>query len=78
MQETRPATSLRKLSISQRQCRFFDEPMQSEIPAYSTSTCHIMCRYHYALRVCGCKPYFYHTLGKFTSNTGVGVLLNVA
>ncbi|GLV31946.1 pickpocket 3 [Carabus blaptoides fortunei] len=63
MQETRPADSLRRLSVSQRQCRFLDEPISGEIPVYSTSICHMLCRYHYAMRVCGCKPFFYHTLG---------------
>lgn len=65
MQETRPSGSLRRLSVKQRQCRFFDEPMSVEIPAYSTSICHILCRYHYAMKVCGCKPFFYHILGKY-------------
>lgn len=62
MQETTSAISLRRLSVSQRGCRFEDEPLTNDIPVYSTSICYILCRYKLVLKLCGCRPFFYHTL----------------
>lgn len=63
MQETTSAVALRRLSVSQRGCRFEDEPLTNDISVYSTSICYIICRYKLALKLCGCRPFFYHTLG---------------
>lgn len=66
MQETVASSNLRSLTPSQRQCRFDDEPLTNDISAYSNSICYIMCRYRLAMKYCGCKPFFYHFLGKIT------------
>ncbi|XP_017781531.1 PREDICTED: uncharacterized protein LOC108566244 [Nicrophorus vespilloides] len=62
MQETIASVNLRYLLPSQRQCRFDDEPINSDIPAYSASICYISCRYRLVLKLCGCKPFFYNNL----------------
>lgn len=64
MQETTSAVSLRSLRPSQRKCRFEDEPQTNDIAVYSTSICYIICRYKMTLKLCGCRPFFYHKFGK--------------
>ncbi|KAJ3659698.1 hypothetical protein Zmor_011372 [Zophobas morio] len=72
MQETESSPSLKYLSPSQRNCRFYDEPISAELPVYSSSLCYIICRYKLALRLCGCKPFFYHKLdGKVCNLSGL-------
>lgn len=63
MQETTSAIALRKLTPSQRNCRFEDEPLTKSLPIYSASTCYILCRYKVVMKLCGCRPFFYHKLG---------------
>lgn len=67
MQETTSAIELRQLSPSQRNCRFEDESLTKDIPVYSSSICYMNCRYKTALKLCGCRPFFYHTYGKFNA-----------
>ncbi|KAJ8956497.1 hypothetical protein NQ318_019215, partial [Aromia moschata] len=62
MIETVSSPDIRYLSPTQRRCRYDDEPLTNDISAYSTSICHIICRYNLALKLCGCKPFFYHFL----------------
>ncbi|XP_049820615.1 sodium channel protein Nach-like [Aethina tumida] len=62
MQETLASPGLRKLTPSQRRCRFDDEPIHRDFPVYSTSICYIGCRYNLAMQLCGCKPFFYNFL----------------
>lgn len=64
MQETSADESLKRLLPSQRQCRFDDEPITNDLPVYSTSICYIVCRYRLVMKLCGCRPYFYHNMGK--------------
>lgn len=65
MIETSASPVIRYLTPSQRKCRFDDEPLTNDVPVYSTSICYIICRYKMALKLCGCKPFFYHFLGKW-------------
>nr|CAH7764769.1 unnamed protein product [Callosobruchus chinensis] len=62
MIETGASPDIRYLSPSQRRCRFDDEPLTDKVPYYSTTICFVMCRYEMALKLCGCKPFFYHFL----------------
>ncbi|XP_064212424.1 sodium channel protein Nach-like isoform X1 [Tribolium castaneum] len=63
MQETESSLALRDLSPLQRKCRFYDEPISDELPVYSSSLCYMECRYKLALKLCGCRPIFYHNFG---------------
>lgn len=64
MIETSASSNIKYLAPSQRKCRFEDEPFTKDIPIYSNSLCHMQCRYRMALKLCGCKPFFYHILGE--------------
>ncbi|RZC36042.1 pickpocket protein 11-like, partial [Asbolus verrucosus] len=72
MQETESSLALRDLTPSQRKCRFYDEPIVSDIAVYSSSICYMMCRYKLAIKLCGCRPFFYHNFGgKICNVTGL-------
>ncbi|KAJ8919002.1 hypothetical protein NQ315_016906 [Exocentrus adspersus] len=72
MIETISTPDLRYLSPTQRRCRFDDEPLTGEVSFYSTSICYVLCRYKLALKLCGCKPFFYHFLpGKVCDINGL-------
>ncbi|CAH1969817.1 unnamed protein product [Acanthoscelides obtectus] len=62
MTETDASPDIRYLSPTQRRCRFDNEPLTNNLPYYSTTICFVMCRYEMALKLCGCKPFFYHFL----------------
>lgn len=49
---------LRKLSIVQRKCLFNDESIQ-QLPVYSYNACILVCRAKAAMKLCGCRPYYY-------------------
>jgi len=59
------APELRRLSPSQRRCRFMDEPMDNTIPVYSYNVCRMICRRNLALKLCKCTPHFYPYPGKY-------------
>lgn len=72
MQETESSLALRDLSPSQRKCRFYDEPISSKLPVFSSSLCYMECRYELALKLCGCRPLFYHNFnGKLCDLKGL-------
>lgn len=50
--------SLRQLTIVQRKCLFSDETIQ-QLPVYSYNACNLVCRAQAAIRMCGCRPYYY-------------------
>lgn len=54
----RASDVLRKLSIVQRKCLFNDESIQ-QLPVYSYNACILVCRAQAAIRLCGCRPYYY-------------------
>ncbi|XP_022173216.1 acid-sensing ion channel 4-like isoform X2 [Myzus persicae] len=62
--EMTSAPELRRLSPSQRRCRFMDEPMDDTIPVYSYNVCRMICRRNLALKMCKCTPHFYPYPGK--------------
>lgn len=64
MHETRASDDLRLLLPFQRKCRFYDEPLTEDASVYSVSFCYITCRYKVVLKYCGCRPFFYHHMGK--------------
>ncbi|XP_050430604.1 sodium channel protein Nach-like [Adelges cooleyi] len=57
--EMTSAPELKRLSPSQRQCRFMNEPMDTSTPVYSYNICRMLCRRKLALKYCGCAPHFY-------------------
>lgn len=63
MQETVSDNSLKSLSPAQRRCRFENEPVTKQIKYYSSSICYTLCRYNLVMKLCGCRPFFYHNLG---------------
>lgn len=70
--ETYSLEDLRYLSPQQRNCRFDDEPLTNNLPAYSTGLCSMECRHRLALDLCGCKPFFYNFLpGKVCNMEGL-------
>ncbi|XP_074038745.1 sodium channel protein Nach isoform X1 [Leptinotarsa decemlineata] len=64
MIEADSSPDIKYLSPSQRMCRFDDEPITNDVTGYSLSICYTVCRYKLALKLCGCKPFFYHFLAK--------------
>lgn len=66
MIETSASKNIKYLSMAQRKCRFEDEALSKEISVYSTSMCKMMCRYKMAMSFCGCKPFFYNFLCKYS------------
>lgn len=62
MQETDASASLRFLSPSQRKCRFDDEPLDATSKHYSISICYMSCRHSLVMKLCNCRPFFYHNL----------------
>ncbi|KAF5273416.1 hypothetical protein FQA39_LY07433 [Lamprigera yunnana] len=62
MEETSSSSTLRNLSPSQRNCRFYDEPQSKDVPVYSFSICNMVCRHHMIMYKCGCRLFFYHFL----------------
>ncbi|XP_065170058.1 acid-sensing ion channel 5-like [Atheta coriaria] len=60
MQHASANPKLKTLSPAQRKCRFDDEPLTKDIPAYSTSICYMACRLKLVKKLCGCRPFFYH------------------
>ncbi|CAH1173544.1 unnamed protein product [Phaedon cochleariae] len=62
MIETDSSPDIRSLKPSQRNCRFEDEPFAADMGVYSTATCQMTCRKQLAIKLCGCKPHFYHFL----------------
>lgn len=50
--------ALRSLRIVQRKCMFNDESIE-KLPVYSYNICNLVCRAKAALRLCGCRPYYY-------------------
>ncbi|XP_050295569.1 sodium channel protein Nach-like [Anthonomus grandis grandis] len=60
--ETFTLEDARYLSPNQRKCRYEDEPHRPNLPGYSVGICSMMCRYELALKLCGCKPFFYSFL----------------
>ncbi|KAL7015092.1 hypothetical protein ACKWTF_016271 [Chironomus riparius] len=76
MLETVASDELRKLRIAQRKCYFIDESSDN-LPVYSFNACKMMCRAKTALRLCGCKPYFYPFLNGTTCTALGHLCLNV-
>lgn len=64
--ETYSLNDIRYLTPQQRKCRFEDEPLTNNVPVYSNSICTMECRYRLAMEKCGCRPFFYLFLGKFS------------
>ncbi|CAH1404772.1 unnamed protein product [Nezara viridula] len=59
-QETVASKDLRRLDPKQRQCRFYNEPLEkSDDEIYSYNYCRMKCRKSMAFEYCGCAPYFY-------------------
>lgn len=70
--ETHSAPEIRYLTPDQRKCRFDDEPYTKNVPVYSSSICYIECKSKWALKTCGCKPFYYKFLsGKLCDIQGL-------
>ncbi|BET03499.1 Amiloride-sensitive sodium channel [Nesidiocoris tenuis] len=52
------APDLKSLGISQRKCRFTDEPLPGD-KFYSYNMCRMRCRKQAMMQICGCVPFFY-------------------
>lgn len=64
-QETVASKDLRRLDPKQRQCRYYNEPLEhSNDEVYSYNYCRMKCRKNMAFEYCGCAPYFYKKEGK--------------
>ncbi|XP_066246989.1 acid-sensing ion channel 5-like [Euwallacea similis] len=77
--ETYSLGDIRYLSPQQRKCRFEDEPLSDQIPAYSIGLCFMECRYRLAMERCGCRPFFYNFLeGKECNMEGLLCLSKIS
>ncbi|KAK9730277.1 Amiloride-sensitive sodium channel [Popillia japonica] len=53
---------VRRLSVAQRKCRFYDESNLKRSPVYSYVLCRMECRASLAQKLCGCIPHFYRRI----------------
>lgn len=61
----RSSEELRKLTIAQRKCLFSDESIK-ELSVYSYNACNLVCRANAAIKLCGCRPYYYPFMSETT------------
>ncbi|KAM3956870.1 pickpocket protein 11 [Aphomia sociella] len=57
--ETRCGKGVRELSPQRRGCLYTDEPVQPGRKVYSTNSCRLSCRSKLAMKLCGCRPFYY-------------------
>ncbi|KAL4714745.1 hypothetical protein ACJJTC_002604, partial [Scirpophaga incertulas] len=61
--ETGCGEGVRELEPRRRGCLFVDEPVEEArqlgMRVYSTNTCRLTCRARLAIKLCGCKPFYY-------------------
>ncbi|XP_060805210.1 pickpocket protein 28 [Amyelois transitella] len=57
--ETECGKGIRDLTPQRRRCLYTNEPQRSGGQVYSTNTCRLSCRAKLAVRLCGCRPFFY-------------------
>ena len=72
--ETVASPQLRRLSVAQRRCVFFDEPVLP-VGVYSYNLCKMDCRRRLAIALCGCVPYFYATFPNKDAHTATSGIL---
>jgi len=65
---------LRRLSVAQRRCVFFDEPVLP-VGVYSYNLCKMDCRRRLAIALCECVPYFYATFPNKDAHTATSGIL---
>ncbi|XP_026318483.1 sodium channel protein Nach-like [Hyposmocoma kahamanoa] len=57
--ETGSGRGVKDLSPRRRSCLYTDEPVQEHRKVYSANTCRLACRSRLAIKLCGCKPFYY-------------------
>ncbi|XP_049883335.1 pickpocket protein 28-like isoform X2 [Pectinophora gossypiella] len=57
--ETRSGKGVRELAPARRGCRYTAEPATDYATIFSTNTCRLTCRSKLAIKLCGCKPFYY-------------------
>ncbi|KAL0852802.1 hypothetical protein ABMA27_012607 [Loxostege sticticalis] len=60
--ETGCGQGVRELRVRRRGCRYADESPNEVNKVYSTNTCRLACRSRLAIKLCGCKPFYYNYL----------------
>lgn len=58
---------LKKLSVHQRKCLFYDEEFMPGIVGYNVNFCKLKCRAEAALKLCNCRPHFYKFISEYCS-----------
>ena len=63
--------AVRDLNVNRRKCRFYDESNLKISSSYSVNLCHSQCRVDFAVKKCGCAPFFYEGVveGIYVVNT---------
>ena len=51
--------AVRDLNVNRRKCRFYDESNLKISSSYSVNLCYSQCRVDFAVKKCGCAPFFY-------------------
>lgn len=57
--ETGCGKGVKELTPRRRGCHYTDEPVAVGKHVYSTNACRLACRSKVAMKVCGCKPFYY-------------------
>ncbi|XP_039761873.1 uncharacterized protein LOC120635032 [Pararge aegeria] len=57
--ETRTGPGVRELPPSRRHCHYTDEPTEPHRQVHSTKLCQQGCKSRLAVKMCGCKPFYY-------------------
>ncbi|XP_022125657.2 pickpocket protein 19 isoform X1 [Pieris rapae] len=72
--ETRTGHGVRELSSRRRACLYHDESEEGR-QVYSTQMCRLSCRSRLALKLCGCRPFYYfYEAGPFCNPKGMWCL----
>ncbi|XP_050676625.1 sodium channel protein Nach-like [Leptidea sinapis] len=67
--ETRAGDGVRQLSPRRRGCLYTDETEDSRKQVYSTHMCRLSCRSRLAVKLCGCRPFYYFFEGGTVCDT---------
>lgn len=57
--EVRSGKGVRELAPKRRGCLYTDEPTASGRQVYSVNNCRLACRSEIAMKLCGCRPFYY-------------------
>lgn len=74
--QTYTTEGARQLTIKQRKCVYPDEISLVTDNIYTFTACMIQCRMDTSRKLCGCVPWFYKNIGKYTMSIANSIIIN--